>query len=200
MYILRKYDDSFQPIGDGLSEDICNNESKELCSPNKEIFTNEEWTEIIERFGGNDTDNTEGLNNTIDINILEEYYGLNSPASPKECSSNYLEKKRRRRRLPRRGGRTKRRNKGTADLNILHSNCDGYISKKDSIENIVNAKDTDVLLLNETALKGKRKVKIKDYFSFTKNRQKIKGGVATVIANHLKPHTVKVTSSPGWIM
>ena len=77
-------------------------------------------------------------------------------------------------------------------MNILHSNCDGYTSKKASIENIVKLKDTDVLLLNETALKGKRKVKIKDYFSFSKNREKIKGGVATVIANHLKPHTVNL--------
>ena len=193
IYILRKYDDSHQPNCDRLSEDTGNTESKEWCSPNEEILTNVEWAEIMERFGGNDTDTTEGLNSSFDINILEEYYGLNSPASPKECSSNYLEKKRRRRRLPRRGGRTKRRNKGTADLNILHSNCDGYISKKASIENIVNAKDTDVLLLNETALKGKRKVKIKDYFSFSKKREKIKGRVATVIANHLKPHTVKVT-------
>ena len=59
MYILRKYDDSFQPNSDGRSEDSDNKESKELCSPNEEILTNEEWTEIIERFGGNDTDDTE---------------------------------------------------------------------------------------------------------------------------------------------
>ena len=79
-------------------------------------------------------------------------------------------------------------------MNILHSNCDGYISKKASIENIVKSKNADVLLLKETALKGKRNVKIKDFFfSFAKNREKIKGGVATVIANYLKPHTVKVT-------
>ena len=79
-------------------------------------------------------------------------------------------------------------------MNILHSNCDGYISKKASIENIVKSKNADVLLLKETALKGKRNVKIKDFFfSFAKNREKIKGGVETVIANYLKPHTVKVT-------
>ena len=31
------------------------------------------------------------------------------------------------------------------------------------------------------------------YFSFSKNRVKAKGGVASVIANHLRPHTVKVS-------
>ena len=36
-------------------------------------------------------------------------------------------------------------------------------------------------------------MKIKDYFSFSKNQEKVKGGVATVIANYLKPETVKVT-------
>ena len=102
-------------------------------------------------------------------------------------------KTRKRSRLPRRGGRGGRRCKGTANINILHSNCDGYTSKKDSIENIVKKKKTDVLLLNETSLKGTRKVKIKDYFSFSKNREKVKGGVATVVANYLKPCTVKVT-------
>ena len=33
---------------------------------------------------------------------------------------------------------------------------------------------------------------MKDYFSFAKNKVKAKGGVATVIANYLRPHTVKV--------
>ena len=46
--------------------------------------------------------------------------------------------------------------------------------------------------MNETALKGKRKVRLNNYFSFNKNRAKIKGGVATVVANYLKPNTVKV--------
>ena len=101
--------------------------------------------------------------------------------------------KRTRNRLPRRGGRSKRCSKGTTNINILQSNCDGYISKKESIEEIINEREADILLLNETALKGKRKVKIKDYFSFTTNREKIKGGVATVISNYLRPHTVKVT-------
>ena len=46
--------------------------------------------------------------------------------------------------------------------------------------------------MNETALKGKRKVRMKNYFSFCKNREKAKGGVATVVSNYLRPHTVRV--------
>ena len=104
--------------------------------------------------------------------MYEEYYGLSEFPPPKEDSNIYQRKRGKRKRLPRRGGRTKRRNKGTADINILHSNCDGYISKKASVENIVKSKDTDVLLLNETAIQGNRKVKIKDCFSFTKNKRR----------------------------
>ena len=89
-------------------------------------------------------------------------------------------------------GRGRRKERDVVDLKVLHMNCDGYISKKESIENIVNEKQADVLLLNETALKGNRKVRMKNYFSYSKNRVKAKGGVATVVANYLKANTVKV--------
>ena len=93
--------------------------------------------------------------------------------------------KRNRKRIGRRGGRNKGNSKKKPDLKILQTNCDGYTSKKESVENIVEKRHTDVLLLNDTALKGKRNVKIKNYFSFAKNRTKAKGGVATVVSNHL---------------
>ena len=50
-----------------------------------------------------------------------------------------------------------------------------------------------MLTLNDTNLKGKLKVKIPKYFSYNKNREKFKGGVSTVIANHLKHNTMKIT-------
>ena len=46
---------------------------------------------------------------------------------------------------------------------------------------------------NDTALKGNLKVKIPKYFCYAKNRDKNKGGVATVVAEYLKPNTTKVT-------
>ena len=51
------------------------------------------------------------------------------------------------------------------------------------------------MLLNDTALNGNRKIRIKEHFSFCDNRKKAKGGVGTVISNHLKPHTVKVAEA-----
>ena len=50
-----------------------------------------------------------------------------------------------------------------------------------------------MLTLNDTNLKGKLKVRVPNYFSYNKNREKFKGGVATVIANHLKHNTMKVS-------
>ena len=59
----------------------------------------------------------------------------------------------------RRGGRQKRKNKDIQDMKIMHMNCDGFTSKSESIGDIIKEKQTDVLLLNETNLKGRRKVK-----------------------------------------
>ena len=67
---------------------------------------------------------------------------------------------------------------------MLHSNLQGYVSKQASIDEIVESKTPDVLCLNETALKGKRKIKIKNYFSFCLNKEKHMHGVATIVSNH----------------
>ena len=64
--------------------------------------------------------------------------------------------------------------------------------KKESINDIAKAEKPDVMTLNDTNLKGKLKVKVPGYFSFNKNREKFKGGVSTVIANHLKHSALKV--------
>ena len=49
--------------------------------------------------------------------------------------------------------------------------------------------------INDTALKGKRKIRLDGYFSYEKNREKNKGGVATVIKNNLKGNSLKVKDS-----
>ena len=79
-----------------------------------------------------------------------------------------------------------------AGLKIIHSNTDGYKSKKESINEIAASEKPDILTLNDTNLKGNLKVKVPGYFSYNKNRDKHKGGVATVIANHLVHNTMKV--------
>ena len=92
------------------------------------------------------------------------------------------------RRAYRRSGN--KRNKLTT-LKILHSNIDGYISKNESVNEIIQQVNHDVFPLNETALKGRRKIDTSGYISFEKNRLNNKGGVATSIAEYLKKNTVK---------
>ena len=77
-------------------------------------------------------------------------------------------------------------------MKIIQSNCDGFNSKKESNKEILQVEAPDVLLLKDTVLKGNRKVKILSYFSYTKNRDKAKGGVAAVIKNNLNNNTIKV--------
>ena len=91
------------------------------------------------------------------------------------------------------GRRSKTKDKSkTVEMKFIQTNCDGYTSKQESFDDIVKDENPDVMVINDTALKGNRKVKIPYYFSYNKNREKSKGGVATVIANYLKPNTVKV--------
>ena len=98
-------------------------------------------------------------------------------------------------RNPGRRGKGNKRNKRKhdIDLKIIHSNIDGYKSKKESVNEIAEKETPDIITLNDTNLKGKLKVKVPNYFSYNKNREKYKGGVAPVIANHLKHNTMKVT-------
>ena len=93
------------------------------------------------------------------------------------------------------GGKGKEKNilQGTKiDFKTLHSNCQGFFSKQASIEQIIKKKSPDVYPFKKIALKGKRKISLKDNFSFSKNRDKHMGGVATIVSNHLRPFTVKV--------
>ena len=54
--------------------------------------------------------------------------------------------------------------------------------------------EPDVIILNETALRGTNKAKIEGYFTFSRNRvSKAMGGVATMVDDHLKSNTVKVS-------
>ena len=79
-------------------------------------------------------------------------------------------------------------------LEILQSNIRGFNSKKESIKDIVKKMKPDVIILNETALRGRNKANIDGYFTFQRNRAiKAMGGVATLVDNSLKSNTVKVT-------
>ena len=51
------------------------------------------------------------------------------------------------------------------DIKIIHSNIDGYTSKKDSLNEIAAKEKPDIITLNDTNLKGKFEVKVPGYFS-----------------------------------
>ena len=61
-------------------------------------------------------------------------------------------------------------NKKNIDLKIIHSNIDGYNSKKESVNEIAATEKPDIITLNDTNLKGRLKVKVPNYFSYNKNR------------------------------
>ena len=97
-------------------------------------------------------------------------------------------------------------NEKKEDITVILNNVKGYGSKKESIKSdILQKEQPDVCLVNETLLRGNGKINIEKYFSFCKNREVEEGkekkgggegggggGVATLVACHLRPHTVKV--------
>ena len=84
---------------------------------------------------------------------------------------------------------TLNKNKGNVNIKFIHSNIDGYTSKKESVNEILELEKPEVMTLNDKNLKGKLKGKVPSYLSYDKNRKKYKGGVLTIIANHLKQIT-----------
>ena len=57
-------------------------------------------------------------------------------------------------------------------MKLLLSNIRGFNSKKESLKDIVKNINPDVIVLNETALRGQNKAKIDGYFTFQKYRAK----------------------------
>ena len=78
-------------------------------------------------------------------------------------------------------------------LNILHSNIQGYPSKALSLEAIVNAKNVDIVTINETQAVGNKYVSMPGFKSFGRNRKStIGGGIVTFVKNSLTNDTLKV--------
>ena len=124
---------------------------------------------------------------------------LRSPSDsfPSSSATSVLgngERKRDRKRTVRRGkGKNKRDNNIWNDeWSIYYSNIRGYKSKSESLKSIVSALDPNIIVLNETRLKSKEKLKIENYKSFNRNRQdKNMGGVSISIRNDKTKHVVK---------
>ena len=75
---------------------------------------------------------------------------------------------------------------------VIHSDCQYFISKQTSIEDIIHKKSWDVYRFNEAALQGRRKIIIINYFSFSKNTEKHMGGIPALVWNHLRSTIFKL--------
>ena len=76
----------------------------------------------------------------------------------------------------------------------MYANCRGIKGKKDSLKEIVENIDPDIIVLNETMYKKNEETKLKAYTSYTNNREeKGGGGVEIMVRNSVKNRTVIVS-------
>ena len=82
----------------------------------------------------------------------------------------------------------------TANITIYNNNLNGFSGKRASIGELLNLVKPTIVTFQETAMSGNNRIKVKNYFSFQRNRKGIKtmGGVATLVANEVKQYAVKV--------
>ena len=91
--------------------------------------------------------------------------------------------KRRKKRYRGRGKKNNRQNK----FSILLSNLRGFRSKQQSLKGILKEVKPQMVLMNETQLGGKMKVRLEGYTCWTRNRtEQGGGGVATAVAGNIK--------------
>ena len=152
--ILSMFDDN----GNWINETHCEDNVEELLR------------ELEERFAG-----VEDPGDLFTVEEILEMYDDNGNKKEKETEHKAVEdvdkEGRRRKRRLRRSNRNKRcKYSDKVDIKIIQTNCDDFTSKKESFHDILKDKAPDILLIQETALKEKRKIKLKDYFSFCKNR------------------------------
>ena len=104
------------------------------------------------------------------------------------------------RRRSRRSLRRGRRPAGkTATISIYDNNLNGFNGKRASIVELLSVMNPTVATFQETAVAGNNAIKVKNYACFQRNRKGIKkmGGVATLVANEVKAHALKVTEGEG---
>ena len=80
------------------------------------------------------------------------------------------------------------------DISIFDNNLNGFRGKRASIGELLNLVKPTIVTFQETTMAGKNIIKVKNYFSFQRNRKgtKTMGGVATLIADEIKQYAVKV--------
>ena len=80
----------------------------------------------------------------------------------------------------------------------MHSNIRGLKSKTESLMANIGLIKPNIVLLNEHGITGKNKIDIKNYTTFTRNRDnKQLGGVSISVDNELKNSTFRVKVGEG---
>ena len=75
----------------------------------------------------------------------------------------------------------------------MHTNIQSINGRKNSLLAIANSLNIDAVTINETNLKGKNKLNLEGFVSFSRNRQSgSMGGVATSMRNKYVVDTLKV--------
>ena len=137
-------DQLMEEYGYDTDENMLENVLEEYYDPSVTPLSQDEMEEILLEYGDDtmiveDVFVKEASKNTVIVDTMEDQ---NESKRKSRC----------RKRARRRGGREKKTCKDKMDIRILQTNCDGYTSKKESVEEIVTNRNIDVLLLNDTAL------------------------------------------------
>ena len=106
-------------------------------------------------------------------------------------------KKKRTRKCRRKRSKRQKRRGQQIPVKILFNNIRGLNSKLESLESILDDCDPDVVCISETNVHGTKKIKMKNYVSFTKNNpnKKSMGGLVTSVKEDVKLSAVKVNDN-----
>ena len=82
---------------------------------------------------------------------------------------------------------------------IVLNNCRGYRSKSASIREMIHALNPDCLLLQETFLKDRERIRIKNFLSYHRNREGAGGGggIATLISDRISQQSAAIATGRG---
>ena len=97
----------------------------------------------------------------------------------------------------RRGGKNKNRNSKHFDCNrfiVYLTNIQSARNRMDSLKSIVDTRDVDLVIVNETHNKKNDKFSIEGYKSFSRNRiNNAMGGIASSVKNKHATYTLKIS-------
>ena len=74
-----------------------------------------------------------------------------------------------------------------SNLKILHKNIRGLKSKRESLNNVIDLVQPNMVLLNEHGVSNNNKVNVDGYFTFSKNRQNRNMGGVSISTTKVYP-------------